>query len=231
MKKEVRAYLFFLVGMVVVIGLYFSISAIVKNYKINSNVNDTVLESPIGKYALGDVELDKQTRELSNGDKVSQYHVSLSVKNAFDELTPEEQYNMMQTIIDPILDVGHNYDSDRFDTLTFNTTSSTYKMDFIYQKLIIDDTIEFSKNDFEKEEEKKTSTTTSTTTSIPSIDERAVYEFMDRAFEVITNYGEDYVPEVHDPQVAQLAAIKFGISISEADSIFIKFAMAEGSDY
>jgi hypothetical protein len=40
-------------------------------------------------------------------------------------------------------------------------------------------------------------------TSYSSVDEEAVYLFMEQAYDEITNYGENYVPEIHDSQVAE----------------------------
>lgn len=55
--------------------------------------------------------------------------------------------------------------------------------------------------------------------------EERIYEFMKSAYEQITNYGETYVPEIHDPMVADLASEQFGIASSEAERIYIKMEM------
>lgn len=52
-----------------------------------------------------------------------------------------------------------------------------------------------------------------------------VYDFMEKKFDSITNYGETYIPEIHDPLVAGLAAEHFGITKEEADAMYIDVAM------
>jgi hypothetical protein len=54
-------------------------------------------------------------------------------------------------------------------------------------------------------------------------DEQAVYNYMINAYQVITNNGEDYDPELHDPMVANLASIQFQISEEEAQEIFVRY--------
>lgn len=59
-------------------------------------------------------------------------------------------------------------------------------------------------------------------------EERRIYKYMVNAYDQITNYGENYVPEIHDQQVAELASKYFGITLSEADDIYVKVAMRGG---
>lgn len=58
-----------------------------------------------------------------------------------------------------------------------------------------------------------------------SVDEDAVYQYIMQEFDVITNYGENYVPEVHDPIVVEKASKHFGMTVSEVDKIFMDKAM------
>lgn len=57
------------------------------------------------------------------------------------------------------------------------------------------------------------------------VNKQAVYDFMEEEFNSITNYGESYIPEIHDPMVAELAAEHFGITQEEADAMYIDVAM------
>lgn len=57
------------------------------------------------------------------------------------------------------------------------------------------------------------------------VNKQEVYDFMEREFNSITNYGESYVPEIHDPMVAKKAAEYFGITQEEADALYIEVAM------
>lgn len=62
----------------------------------------------------------------------------------------------------------------------------------------------------------------------PSMDSNAVYAFMKQVYEEITDYGANYVPEVHDQQVAEMASEKFGITVEEAGQIYINIEMSGG---
>ncbi|MER2010153.1 MAG: hypothetical protein ABS939_22195 [Psychrobacillus sp.] len=50
-----------------------------------------------------------------------------------------------------------------------------------------------------------------------------IYKYMKSQFDILTNYGANYLPDIHDTQVEQLASVKFGISPQEAGRIYIKF--------
>lgn len=58
-------------------------------------------------------------------------------------------------------------------------------------------------------------------------EEKKIYDFMEKAYDQLTNYGENYNPEIHDPMVAKLASEEFGISEYEAGRIYVKVQMAE----
>ena len=57
-------------------------------------------------------------------------------------------------------------------------------------------------------------------------EEKDIYEYMKSAYNSITNYGADYVPEIHDDQVAELASKKFGITATKAGSIYVEMEMS-----
>lgn len=57
--------------------------------------------------------------------------------------------------------------------------------------------------------------------------EDEIYIFIEREFDRITNYGADYIPEIHDQQVLRIASRKFGISESEADRIYLEKIMTQ----
>lgn len=52
-----------------------------------------------------------------------------------------------------------------------------------------------------------------------SADPRAVHEYMQKQFDIITNYGESYVPEIHDPLVTQKVADAFNLTYEEAERL------------
>ena len=57
------------------------------------------------------------------------------------------------------------------------------------------------------------------------VNKQEVYDFMEKKFNSITNYGETYIPEIHDSMVAEIAAEHFGITQEEADAMYIDVAM------
>ncbi|MFJ7951513.1 hypothetical protein ACIQZG_08295 [Lysinibacillus sp. NPDC096418] len=66
---------------------------------------------------------------------------------------------------------------------------------------------------------------TAPVTKTVGINKQEVYDFMESEFFRITNYGDTYIPEVHDPLIAELAATKFGITADEANAIYTEIAM------
>lgn len=59
----------------------------------------------------------------------------------------------------------------------------------------------------------------------------AVYQYMEDKFDEITNYGENYIPEIDDPKVVKAAAIHFDITEEEASEIYVNKAVEEGESY
>ncbi|KAB2328975.1 hypothetical protein F7731_23790 [Cytobacillus depressus] len=76
-------------------------------------------------------------------------------------------------------------------------------------------------NLFKIEKEKKVVSVSSDN----NVSDKDIYEYMKSQYDRLTNYGANYVPEIHDPQVAEMASNKFGISTSEADRIYIDMEM------
>lgn len=63
------------------------------------------------------------------------------------------------------------------------------------------------------------------TSTITKPTAKEVYNYAQGLFDVYTNYGDNYVPEVHDDLVLRETAEHFGISVSEADNLYYKGAM------
>lgn len=55
----------------------------------------------------------------------------------------------------------------------------------------------------------------------------AVYRYIMNQFDIVTNYGENYIPEVHDPIVLQKAAAHFSMSVEKVDEIFLRESMSQ----
>ncbi|MFS0644536.1 hypothetical protein [Siminovitchia sp. 179-K 8D1 HS] len=52
-----------------------------------------------------------------------------------------------------------------------------------------------------------------------------IFTFMVNKYNGLTNYGTNYIPVIHDPEIARLASDKFGIVATDADRTFIKKEM------
>lgn len=55
--------------------------------------------------------------------------------------------------------------------------------------------------------------------------EEEIYYYMKAKFDLLTNDGESYDPEIHDSIVSNAASLQFGITPSEATSIYIRYEM------
>ena len=57
--------------------------------------------------------------------------------------------------------------------------------------------------------------------------EEEIYEYIQNQFDILTNNGENYVPEIQDPQVIKLASKHFRMSEDKIDEIYTKMKIAE----
>lgn len=55
--------------------------------------------------------------------------------------------------------------------------------------------------------------------------EDKIYDYMKNAYDEITNYGANYIPEEHDSLIAKMAAENFGMTEEEAGEIYISKEM------
>ncbi|MFE7822303.1 hypothetical protein ACFU1R_29635 [Priestia megaterium] len=62
---------------------------------------------------------------------------------------------------------------------------------------------------------------------VPQLNDE-VYQYMEHKFDEITNYGENYIPEIDDPKVVKAAAAYFNITEEEANNIYINKAVEQG---
>lgn len=71
----------------------------------------------------------------------------------------------------------------------------------------------------------QTNTSSSTSNTSPtnnSVDEDAVYIYMKTQYDILTNKGENYDIDYHDPLIANKAANEFGITPSQATDIYLR---------
>lgn len=64
-----------------------------------------------------------------------------------------------------------------------------------------------------------------------AVNKDEVYTYMKAQYDEITNMGDNYDPDVHDPMVAELASKKFGITSDEAGKIYEDKEMEIAKNY
>lgn len=178
-----------------------------------SFLQDTSLNTYIEKvsYEIG---------EKNDGE----YPVTIKVeaKEELSKLSEEELFYTLSNTVEYLhkqrlyLDCG-NAECD-YEKLEVNSGNDKYSMEFVFYNiqenltLIINDNKEIVWDDIKKKD------------SLTTL-ELNVYIWMKDKYNEITNFGENYVPEIHDPQVAKLASEKFNISVEKAGEIYEKIEM------
>lgn len=51
-----------------------------------------------------------------------------------------------------------------------------------------------------------------------------LYDYVQEQFNILTNYGDNYVPEIHDPIVMEKAAHTFNITLQQAEKLYYEGA-------
>lgn len=154
------------------------------------------------------------------------------------EMYDQEEY---EQVINSLTSKGNNSELNTEEIALYSNSifnlfesDSDYYIENVHRKinkdlLSVSDTESISSQvrDYLHERRNAESNGGSFATTLPEgeIDEREIYEFMKQAYNEITNYGADYVAEIHDPQVANMASIKYGISADRAGDIYVKFEM------
>lgn len=194
-------------------------------------VNTNFEESGISEYISGDIELFQVDKDQSETLTFYSYNVKVEAKDEFASSSNEEIYKELMDTSELFkmgnFDCGEN-SKCRVDTISMVNGEDTYE---VQTQFNINDEISINGELYKPEEEVVESVESSqedgtyTGEGNSKVDETEVYEFMKSAYDEITNYGANYVPEIHDPQVATLASDRFGITTKEADQIYIDFEM------
>lgn len=196
---------------------------------LKANV-ETYLEGTELSPYIDDYSLTIKEFENSNSKDITIY---ASVNDEFVKLTDSDKFKIFNETgkhIDSVKDkdgkfCGKNVYCHFYEIKAINGeniyTGRWGFSDYVSDEMAINGRI---LTDFDFEERTEPIFTPSKTSSNKS-SERAIYEFMKSAFDIETNYGEYYIPEVHDPLVGRMAAEKFGISPNEALDIYTKFEM------
>lgn len=183
-------------------------SAPVDTKIVDSIENELNKDGEITKYITDPITITQYTSAKLKGYSSIEFDVNATANSNFINLSDKEKYDVLSRIEKTIKkNTGNDYKFEcgekyfcAFGDIAFANDEDTYSFESIntgYDLVMIH-------NDEEV---------------YPL--EKVIYQFMESQYESITNFGENYAPEIHDPQVAELAAVKFGISREEAEQIYI----------
>jgi len=197
--------------------------------EVFTNLKSSNLESYLEDvdYEVG----EKTTKE--NYD----YPIDLVItfKDSFNPLPESSKYRLISELYDDHF--NDPYDSDRngiiycgqstdchIRNLIIKTSSDEYVFKEKDDSLVTNGESTFSADDYSKVEKPATR---SAAKVVGAFDKEKIYLYMKAAFDRLTNYGENYNPEVHDPLVAKMAAEKFFITESQALYIYTSYDVIE----
>ncbi|WP_424162203.1 hypothetical protein ACPA1T_19560 [Bacillus amyloliquefaciens] len=195
-------------------------------------------------------EAEMFLKELSKNKSVSQYlseaptldytnpikkyydfKINLSMNKKFTQLSNKEKYKILYKVYELIEDKGFSSAiscGDKnicsVDEVHAKYKNDDYTIDFKH----VDSLHQLEKNDeviFDLEDEKEKRKENSSEVEAQSADDQTIYNYMENEFNRITNYGENYTPEIHDSMVSELASEKFGITVDEANQIYVSMSM------
>jgi hypothetical protein len=189
--------------------------------------NDSDISEYVNDYSFEVVGVKKDGEYPVN--------VLLSVSGDFDEMNLYEKYQVMRSLVDEASDeivTCGDYECS-FSQLIVKSPEGNHSTSFdsyissYSESLTFNDT-EYSEEVLEEEfapKEKVTTPVSTPDSSTSSSSKAEIYEYMKIAYDQLTNYGDSYDPDVHDPMVAQMAAEQFDISPTEAGNIYIEMEM------
>ncbi|MGG0706807.1 hypothetical protein [Bacillus paramobilis] len=170
-------------------------------------------------------------------------NININVDERFSDLETMEKYEVMQDAVTKLggtlsLIKCGNDNYCVYDNLHITHGDDKYTMDVFYKELVINDDKKYTESDYNSDmnqiNKKDTPVTTNsdTVSSTPKgqyasngISYTVIFDFMKQQYNRLTNNDENYIPEVHDPQVAEIAARQFGITAKEAGYIYEKVQM------
>ncbi|OAS85097.1 hypothetical protein [Metabacillus litoralis] len=190
---------------------------------LQENVEDDFQNGDLANY-IEEISISVGEKTETNEGDLYPVDVTANVNKEFISLTEEEIYKAAESTFmefdDFYLDPNSFY-----ETLMLKNEGNTYEIEFASIQNnsfeIEIDGIVYSAESFVPEETEETEEVTEN----GSATKEEIYEFMKLKYDEITNYGETYVPELHDLEVAELASENFNISAQEAGDIYIEMEM------
>ncbi|MFD2924486.1 hypothetical protein [Halobacillus naozhouensis] len=207
---------------------------------LNTEVVDSVEDKlknndEIAKY-VDSIDIKHRSNGSHEGYSFIDFSVYASANDDFLSLSDKEKYDILSKV-DNILsegaEISYQFECGKkkictFEDIIFENGQDTYS----FNTLEWSDELVMNHNG-----ERAYPTVSETVTTTPDDDDsefdntivnkEAVYNFMENKYKEITNNGENYVPETHDPLVAQLASKRFGISAEEAGQIYVEVSLGQ----
>ena len=217
-----------------------------KNEEIEVKQNQEIIEVPISNEPIN-VTLDLEV--VNNEEKIefkgktnlpndTEVMISLSNTTGYKAQDNQSVSNNGSFSSGPFSKQGKGLDNGTY-TVEVSTPTENVQPENV-QKLIGDNGVNLTGSLIESDEvwgnrlkysetfkiENSTSTNqTSTQSGNVTASDAEIYTYMKSQYDRLTDFGENYDPDVHDDMVAQMAAKKFGISSTEAGNIYIKQEM------
>jgi hypothetical protein len=184
--------------------------------KIKSKLNE---EESITKYITDEITINQSEPERYQGFDFIDFDVQASTNSDFANLSNGEKSNVLSAVTDIIesnTDRGYQFHCGEgivcaFSNIEFSNGEDIYSYESING---VDSDLVLKHNG------ENIHTPVSTTN-------KTIHAFMEQKYNEITNYGESYDPEIHDPMVAKLASEQFNISEEEAGQIIIEISMQQ----
>ncbi|QST02857.1 hypothetical protein IMZ31_20115 (plasmid) [Pontibacillus sp. ALD_SL1] len=178
-------------------------------------------ETKISSYIDSDIILEGAEANTQKHNTYIDLTLYANLNEKFKALSDEQKYELFEELYrsdydweDPNCGTGNSCEVDK---IHFSNGKNDYEVDGLnFANISVDKDGDF----FKPKSDPVVVTSTGT-------DEWAVYEYMKTQYDLLTDYGANYVPEKHDPLVARMAAEKFGITADEAGDIYIRKEMGQ----
>lgn len=169
---------------------------------------EVIKNSELAPYISSDVQLVEAVPDQKESLIFFYFTFKAELNNQFASLSDQKKYDLFKgvtgTVFNKSCSQGYNCS---VPSIKFKSNTDIYdiSLDYVFS-------VDKNGDNFNPK---------ATSSAYSSVDEEKVYEYMKSQYNRLTNYGANYVPEIHDPQVASLASEKFGISTDRADKIYI----------
>ncbi|PES73792.1 hypothetical protein CN507_00085 [Bacillus cereus] len=232
------------------VTLFGVLSGCSPDLKAAENYSEEILDkTDLAKY-IKDIKYVEGAKLENNTLYKYEIDIQANVTDDFYDLPKREQYLLMQGAVIDLVGKGERFvycgDQDcRYGEMRLKNTDSTlsmvmerYSTSDINYEMKINDFVAYARTDLKNDTPSPSDSSTTTSATVkPSMSNSngqyasngtsytVIFDFMKQQYNILTNNDENYIPEVHDPQVAEIAAKQFGITAKEAGYIYEKVQM------